>query len=87
MLCAAGKHFTKSLADHDGAGSFEMVLPQAAQCPQHLCAGLFNLQICVVYGVDELGATVRRDGKGQHASGLANLGAAHIAGQLHALAA
>ena len=49
--------------------------------------GLFNLQICVVYGVDELGATVRSDGKGQYASGLANLGAVHLAGQLHTLAA
>ena len=87
LLCAAVKHFAKILAGHDGAGSVETVLPQAAQRPQHLCAGFFNLQICVVYGVDELGATVRSDGKGQYASGLANLGAAHLTGQLHALAA
>jgi hypothetical protein len=67
---------------------------QSRQCsPKHRSAhnicvrGLFNLQICVVYGVDELDATVRSDGKGQYASGLANLGAVHIAGQLHALAA
>ena len=49
--------------------------------------GLSNLQLCVVYGVDELGATVRSDGKGQYASGLVNLGAAHVTGQLHTLAA
>ena len=49
--------------------------------------GLSNLQLCVVYGVDELGATVRSDGKGQYASGLADLGVAHVTGQLHALAA
>ena len=49
--------------------------------------GLSNLQICVVYGVDELGATVRSDGKGHYASGLANLGAVHLTGQLHTLAA
>ena len=59
LLYAVGKHFAKSLAGHDGAGSVEIVLPQVPQCPQHLCAGLSNLQICVVYGVDELGATVR----------------------------
>ncbi|QUC04621.1 hypothetical protein [Atopobium sp. oral taxon 416] len=39
LLRAVGKHFAKSLADNHGAGSFEMVFPQAAQCPQHLCAG------------------------------------------------
>ena len=49
--------------------------------------GLSNLQICVVYGVDELDATVRSDGKGHYASGLADLGAVHATGQLHALAA
>ena len=49
--------------------------------------GLSNLQICVVYGVDELDATVRSDGKGHYASGLVNLGAVHLTGQLHALAA
>ena len=87
LLYAVGKHFAKSLAGHDGAGSVEIVLPQVPQCPQHLCAGLSNLQICVVYGVDELDATVRSDGKGHYASGLVNLGAVHLTGQLHALAA
>ena len=87
LLCAVGKHFAKSLADNHGAGSVETVFPQAPQHPQHLCAGLSNLQICVVYGVDELDATVRSDGKGRYASGLADLGAAHVTGQLHTLAA
>ena len=31
LLCAAGKHFAKSLADNHGAGPFETVLPQAPQ--------------------------------------------------------
>ena len=67
---------------------------QSRQCSlkyrsaHNICVrGLFNLQLCVVYGVDELGATVRSDGKGQYASGLANLGVAHLTGQLHTLAA
>ena len=31
LLRAVGKHFAKSLADNHGAGSFEIVLPQAPQ--------------------------------------------------------